>query len=644
MTEPRSSSVEPALSFDRFQILPRQRLLLEEGRPVRLGSRAFDILLALAERPGERIGKNELLALIWPDTHVVEGNLKVQMVALRRVLRDGQDGRRFIDTSPGQGYCFVAPVSVTEGRGESAAPVADMQRHNLPEQLTPLIGRDVVVAKLVEQLKRHRLLTIVGPGGIGKTSVALAVAERTVDAYEDGVWAIDLSFITDPGLVLGAVAEAVGVKVSPALTTQNLVATLRGRRMMLVLDNCAHVVGAAATLVSAILRGAPHIRILASSREPLRTEGEHLCQLGPLETPPPSHSIGAAEALRYSSVQLFVEQAAASLDGFQLADRDAPLVAEICRKLDGIPLAIELAATRVGVLGLGGLAAQLDDRLRLLTDGRRTALPKHRTMRAALDWSYDLLSPPEQMVFRRLGIFVGGFTLAAAASVAADASHPRDEIVDLVLELATKSLVVADVGSVSSGFRLLDTMRAYALEKVREKGELAPLTRRHAEYYQDLFERAETEWETRPTAEWLTDYGLKIDNLRAALDWAFSPGGDAAIGAALATAAVPLWMQLSLLQECRTRVEQALAVTDVITNDPRREMKLQIALAISLVYTRSAVLPEVSAAWTKAGAAWARALELAESLNDVEYQLRALRGLWSFHRPAGRPRLALELA
>jgi predicted ATPase len=346
----------------------------------------------------------------------VEGNLKVQMVALRRVLREGQDGRRFIDTSPGQGYCFVAPVSVGEEREQAASPAADAQHHNLPERLTHLIGRDVVVTKLVEQLTKHRLVTIVGPGGIGKTSVAFAVAERMIDAYKDGVWAIDLSPTADPGLVLGEVAGALGVKAGAELTIQTLVAALRDRRMMLVFDNCAHVIDAAAKLVSAILRGAPHIRILASSREPLRTEGEHLCRLQPLEIPLPSRDIAAAEALRYSSVQLFVEQAATSLDGFQLTDSGAPLVAEICRKLDGIPLAIELAAARVGVLGLGGLAAQLDNRLRLLTDGRRTALPRHRTMRATLDWSYDLLSPPEQTIFKRLAVFVGGFTLCAAAS------------------------------------------------------------------------------------------------------------------------------------------------------------------------------------------------------------------------------------
>ena len=532
MAENHAPTVEPTLSFDRFQILPCQRLLLEAGRPLRVGSRAFDILLTLLERPGERIGKAELLSRVWPDTHVVEGNLKFQVAALRRVLRDGQDGRRFIETSQGQGYRFVAPMAVAAGREQRALPVE--RRHNLPGPLTSLVGRGEVVAKLVASLANRRLLTIVGPGGIGKTSVALAVAEGAIDAYEDGVWIVDLARIAVPGLVHGAIAGAVGLEVGPELTKQDLVAALRGRRMLLVLDNCMHVVDAAAGLVSAILQGAPHVSILATSREPLHTEGEHLCRLGPLEAPPPSCHIGAAEALRYASVQLFVAQAAASQDGFELTDGDAPLVTEICRKLDGIPLAIELAATRVGVLGVGGLAAQLDDRLRVLTGGRRTALPKHRTMRAALDWSYDLLSAPEQTVFRRLAVFVGGFTLAAAASVAGDEGHPGDEVVMLVLELAEKSLVAADLDASGPRFRLLDTTRAYALEKAREGGDLAPLAWRHATYFLELAEAA-----SRDHAAGDDRYSAiepDMDNLRAALAWAFAPAGDLAIGVGLAAA------------------------------------------------------------------------------------------------------------
>jgi predicted ATPase/DNA-binding winged helix-turn-helix (wHTH) protein len=629
-----SSSVEPALSFDRFQVLPRQRLLLEAGRVVRVGSRAFNILLTLVQKPGELIGKTELLARIWPDTHVVDGNLKFQVAALRRVLHDGQDGRRFIKTVQGQGYCFVAPVSATEEKGRPPS-VGPARHHNLSEQLTPLIGRDGVVAKLTEQLTMHRLLTIVGPGGIGKTSVALAVAERLIDAFEDGVWVVDLSPIADARLVPEAVAGALGVKVGPGLTTQSLVASLRSRTMMLVLDNCMHLVDAAASLVSAILRAAPHIRILATSREPLRTRGEHLCRLSPLEVPGPSGPIRAGEALHYSSVQLFVEQAAANLDGFRLTDDDASLVADICRKLDGIPLAIELAAARIDVLGLRGLASQLDDRLRLLTGGQRTVVPRHRTMHAALDWSYDLLSPPEQIVFQRLALFVGGFTLTAAAGVVADESHPGDEVGRLVLELATKSLVVADLGSPGPRFQLLDTTRVYALEKARENCGLAPLARRHATYFLELLEAA---GRGRVVGEEVHDaVELDVGNLRAALGWAFAPDGDLMIGVRLASASLPVWFSTSLMGEAYAWTERAIhKLDDAGLRGTHQEMALQAALGI--------LLQMVRAGTSEAGAALNRAFALAEQFRDADFQLHVLHSRWIYHMRIGEVQTALDIA
>ena len=528
MADPAAVSAERTFSFGSFHLLPSRRLLLDGETPIRLGSRALEILIALVERPGELVSKKELITRAWPSIHVDEGNLKFQVAALRRALGDGRDGRRYVETSPGQGYRFVAPVAVTnEITPPALLPAVLTHQHNLPGQITPLIGRSDLVAKLADRLPRQRLVTLAGPGGIGKTSVALAVAERLIGAYEDGIWHVDLVPLADSTLVLSAVAAAVGVEVNPEDPLASLVTALRDKRMLLVLNNCAHVVDAVATLVDVILKGAPGVHIVATSRERLRVEGEHVHRLGPLESPPASVRLSAAEALRFPAIQLFVEQAAASIGGFELRDEDAPVVGEICHKLDGIPLAIEFAAARVGVLGVRGLAARLEDHQWALTSGRRTALPRHRTMRAALDWSYDLLTASEQTIFLRLAIFTGWFTLAAAAAVAADAGHSGDEIVELVLELAAKSLVVADVDGAEPRFRLLNTTRAYALEKLADSGEREAMARRHAENYRDLFEASAPD--SANDDDMSAAGALEIGNLGAAQEWAFGPGSDPSV-------------------------------------------------------------------------------------------------------------------
>jgi predicted ATPase len=313
------------------------------------------------------------------------------------------------------------------------------------------------------------------------------------------------------------------------------------------------------------------------------------------------------------------------------------MIAAICRRLDGIPLAIELAAARAAVLGVEEVATYLDDRFQILTGGRRTALPRHQTLRATLDWSYELLSEPERVILRRLSVFAGVFRLEAASTVIASPEIAPTEVVDGIASLAAKSLVTVLVGGTVARCRLLDTMRAYGLAKLAESGERDRLVRRHAEHYRDLFERAEAELDARPADEWLGQYAAETDNLRAALDWAFSPLGDASIGIALTAAAVPLWIHLSLMEECRNCAERALAALGAGgSRDARREMKLQAALGASLMYTRG-VVPEIGAAWTKA-------LELAETLDDAEIRLSSLWGLWSFHTNDGQHRIALLFA
>ena len=623
---------EHTFAFGPFRLLAAQRLLLEGDTPVRLGSRAFDILAALVERSGEVVAKQELIARAWPQTFVEETNLKMQVSALRRALGDGQGGHRYVATVPGRGYNFVAPVHRDEPARAALRPAVALA-HNLPLAATRMIGREEAVAALVSRLSRQRLVTVVGPGGIGKTTVALAVAERMIADYEHGVWLADLAPLSDPRLVPSAVATVLGLEVRTENPLPGLVAGLRDKRMLLLLDNCEHVIEAAASLAAAVLTGVPRVNILATSREPLGVAGERSHRLGPLGSPPTSSGLTAAEAAVSPAVQLFVERVTAIVEDFALTDANAPLIVEICQKLDGLPLAIEFAAPRVEVLGVEGLAAGLDHSLPLLTARRRTTLPRHRTMRAVVEWSYGLLSEAEQRFFRALGIFAGGFTVEAAAVVAIDTADTPCEVIDLLADLVAKSLVVADVSGAKPRFRLLDTTRAYAIEQLDTSGERERLARRHAEYYRDLFERAEADARARPTDDWLADYGPEIDNLRAALDWVFSTSGDRSIGVALTAAAFPLWMRLSLLEECRSRAKQALGALGAGgSRNPREEMRLHAALGAS-----TSEASEMSAAFAKA-------LDIAESLGDREYQLRALSGLQYYHTWSGRYRTALSFA
>jgi len=623
-----------AISFGPFRLLAAQRLLLDGDEPVRLGSRAFDILAAMVERAGEVVGKEELIARAWPQTFVGESNLKIQVSALGRALGDGQGGNRYVVTVPGRGYNFVAPVRREQpSRGPPPATAASAALHNLPFAVTRMIGREEAVAALVSRLSRQRLVTIVGPGGVGKTTVALAVAERMMTGFEHGVWLVDLAPLGYPRLVPSAVATVLGLEIRTEDPIHGLVAGLGDNRMLLVLDNCEHVIDAAASLAAAILSGAPGVSILSTSREPLRVAGESEYRLGPLGSPQPSSKLTEADVAVFPAVQLFVERVTATVEDFTLTDANAPLVVEICRRLDGLPLAIEFAAPHVEVLGVEGLAARLDDSLPLLGARRRAATPRHHTMRAVVDWSYGLLSEDERLFLRALGIFTGGFTVEAVAAVAVHHANTYIDAIDRLADLVAKSLVVVDVSDVKPRFRLLDTTGAYAIEKLDASGERERIARRHAEYYGGLFERAEGEAAALPLAEWLANYAREIDNVRAALDWAFSPSGDRSIGGTLTAAAVPLWIGLSLLEECRGRAKQALgALGTGGTWDSREEMRLHAALGASTLEAR-----EMSAAFTKV-------LDIAESLSDTEYQMRALRGLYFYNAGSGRFRAALPFA
>ena len=626
-----------AIAFGPFRLHAARQLLLEFDRPVPLGARALDILIALSERPGELVGKEELFARVWPDVRVDESNLRAQVAALRRALGDGRDGARYVATVPGRGYRFVAPVR----RLHESPAVGDtaLRSRKLAARLSRLVGRDEIVRAIGARLQRRRFLTVVGPGGIGKTTVALAVADSLAGAYADGVCFVDLASLSDPRLVASALASALGGGVAAADASAAVVERLRETRMLIVLDSCEHVVEEAAVLAERLLRAAPDVHVLATSREPLRADGESVQRLAPLEVPPPTPELTAAEALTFSAIELFVERASACADGFELRDEDAPRVAEICRRLDGIALAIELVAGRVSAFGVAGIAAHLDDRFRLLTQGRRTALPRHQTLSAALDWSYEFLPEPERVILRRLSVFAGGFTLDSASAVACDDDLGSCELLDGVASLVSKSLVAVELGGAVGIYRLLDTTRAYARAKLAKSGEREGVARRHAEHYRDLMQAAAAEWEKgRPLGEWLACHARQIDNVRAALDWAFGESGDPHTGVELTVAAIALWFQLPLIDECFGRVQQAL---DRVDPGPRRDAHARHAMALLAALGLSRALASGFA--PEAIDAFARALEIAEKTGDSENQLGMLYGLWTCRYATGEYRAALEL-
>src|ERR1700682_47382 len=575
------------ISFGPFSLVTSERLLTREGAPVELSARALDILIALLSRPNEVVSKNDLLAQVWPDATVEEGSLRFHIVNLRKALGDGKHGARYITTLTGRGYCFVAPISrssdqgqVLQGKALAAATVSFPQA-NLPGRLIGMVGRDDDVLKLSARLNAARFVTIVGSGGVGKTTVAVAVGHHLIEAFSGAVLFVDLGMLNDPVLVATAVASMLGLSVQSADVAPSLIAYLRDKRIFLILDTCEHLIDAVAALASSIFNAAPQVHILATSRETLQVEGEHVYRLDPLACPPDDTGITAAVAQTFPAPKLFVERAVASGAHLELNDAEAAIVVGICRKLDGVALAIELAARRVEAYGLHQTAALLDQRLTLLWVGPRTAPPRQKTLHATLDWSYGLLSETERQVLRRLAIFVGHFTLDAALAVVTSATLDQAGVFGAIDSLVAKSMVATRPVGAMMRYRLLDTTRAYALEMSIDDSEAADLAVRHATYYRRWLEQAGTEWSTLSTGVERAPHFAGLNNVRAALEWCFGVNDNAEIGVGLAAAAAPVFLTMSLLPECHRWSERAILALDDATRGGAEEMHLQACLGIS---------------------------------------------------------------
>jgi predicted ATPase/DNA-binding winged helix-turn-helix (wHTH) protein len=626
------------VSFGPFHLSASARLLVKDDVPVAVGGRGLDVLIALIERAGEVVSRRDLLTRVWPDVIVGEANLRGQVASLRKALCDGQEGARYIVNVPSQGYSFIAPVQRSTAEGQprqAAAPARSAGPAQLPARLPRMIGRDETVAALSALLRSHRFVSIVGAGGMGKTTVAVSVGHALLDDFPDAVFFVDLGALTEAALVPTVITAALGLPVQAQDPLLELLAFLVETRIVIILDSCEHVIEAVATFTERLFSEAPTVHILTTTREALRVEGEHVYLLMPLDDPPECPELTAASAQTFPAVQLFMERAAASGYRSELSDADVPVVARICRRLDGIALAIELAASRVGIYGIQGTAELLNSRFRLMWQGRRTALPRHQTMQATLDWSYDLISEAEQLVLRRLSIFVGNFTLGGALSIAGEADADAVATAGAVASLVSKSLVWTSSIDGCIYHRLPDSARTYAVAKLAEADEEKDVARRHALYYSRTLKSDAIENAAFGGGD-LGPYAPHISNVRAALEWSFSDTGDTAVGVELAACAAPLFLGLSLLSECERWCERGLAALNGADQGKKRELTLRKALAISCMFTRG------NSDEVRVGIE--SGLGLAEASGDKKEQLHLLAGLNIFLCRVGDYRAALGVA
>ncbi|RVE91917.1 adenylate cyclase [Sinorhizobium meliloti] len=624
-----------AVTFGPFSLYPGRHVLLKDGEPLSIGSRALEILIALVEQAGELVSKDDLTARAWPNATVEESNLRAQIALLRKVLGDDQTTPRYVVAVPSRGYRFVAPI--TRMPLEPAA--GELVDNNLPKQLTQVIGREEAIKIVEGRFQRFRIVTIVGPGGMGKTTVGIRVAAQLLSSHKDGICFLDLAPITNPHLLPSILASALRLTETSDDPTRSLIGFLRGKRMLIVFDSCEHILEDAARLAETLLREAPEVAILTTSREALRVEGESVYRLPPLDMPPSAVVLTANDALKYPAIRLFVERAASSGSGYSFDDDEAPVVAHICRQLDGIALAIELAAARVEAFGTRGIAELLNDRLLLLTGGRRTALPRHQTLAAMIEWSYGALSAREQTVLRRLAILGGEFGREAAVAVATDQNNPQSDVPARLADLVAKSLVSVDTQGKGVRYRLLDTTRAFALDKLRQEGETDALVRHLAQYLCTILSHSQDEVETLANEEWMLKYASNINNVRFVLDWAYAVGGDVEIGLAVTVAAIPIWYQLSLVDECMTSVQRALlgiAPGERRDDQARQITQLYRALGLSQAF-KIGFAPQ-------ALAAFAKAFEISKEFGDLDAQAEALWGLWMAQVGMGEYRESLGTA
>jgi predicted ATPase len=608
------------IRFGHCEVIPARRLLLVHGEAAALHGRAFDLLLALLGANGQVLSKDQLMKQVWSGRIVEENTLEVQISLLRKAL--GTD-RSSIRTVSGRGYQFTALPE----------PQLTTQRLYIPASASRLIGRESALADLKQIIGQQRLVTLIGPGGIGKTSLATECARQLIAVFPHRVCIADLAPLSTDEFLIPTIAAALGL--APAngqASLEQIAASLVGSRILLLMDNCEHLIDAAAHAVETLLACNHSLQIVATSREAMRIDGEFLYRVAALEVPavdaPPE------EVLAASAVRLFDARLEHGQDDSSLLPQAIELKARICRRLDGIPLAIELAAARVASLGLAAVAGRLEDQLELLAGGKRSALPRQQTLRATLDWSFNLLPPQDRILFRRLGVFVGAFALEAALAVGVSSEMNGEEVNHSLSSLVTKSLLTLRQDAAGARYRLLEVSRSYANEKLLECDELAASRRMHALYLLEIFSSAAPLWELGGSPRGSLCSELQED-LHEALRWTLDEQHDTALGIDLTIAALAYWIYRSQVTECMLSASRAVASLASPELFERKVMKLEAARGKALLYIGAAA---------QTREAFVHTLQIAERLDDYDHQVLAIWGLWAYGYLNGPYRENLQIA
>jgi len=614
--------------FGRFELQPDERRLLATGTPVRVGRHAFELLIALVERSGHLVTKDQLLERIWPRLVVEENTLQAHVSALRKVL-----GAEAIATISGQGYRFTPEVTHVAANAAPAS-LATARKHNLPQQLTSFIGRERVIVELKVLLDRTRLLTLTGAGGCGKTRLAMEVAAGTKQEFADGIWLVELAALQDPGLVPKALASVLGVEEQAGKSlTQAVIESIAPKHMLVLLDNVEHLLGACALLVDSVLRACSRIVILVTGRERLGIAGELAYRVPSLSVPDPAKDTTPEQVLAHESARLFVERALLQRQHFAVTLDNAAALASICQRLDGIPLAIELAAPRVRSMSVDEVSRRLDHRFGLLTGGSRTAMPRHRTLRSLIDWSYDLLSDPEKAMLERVSVFSGGWTLEAAEQVCAADGIAATDVLDLLTSLSDKNLIVVVDHRAATRYGLLETIRHYAAARLTDNGVESLFQARHLVHCLTIAEAAESQVLSGTEQVWFEQLESNHDNMRAALARCAAATGDAPRGLRLAGAIWRFWYVRGHLLEGRRSLSSLLAISP----------QDQDAAARAKALRGAGVLAYRMSDYASAGAALEEGLAIHRELGDRQGIVRSLNNLGLVAQGTGAPSLARAL-